>query len=90
MSHSNLETERLKARLRAQRLVLNSAVLPYTSDTHFRSRRLTETEEEASVRRETHRLAQARYRQANRLMLKTKVWQYSWYGLFAIRKSAQT
>ncbi len=46
--------------------------------TLFYSRREAESPEEASLWKEKHRLAQAQYRKANMLKLRTQAWQYRW------------
>lgn len=47
-------------------------------------RKENETHAEAAERRERHRIAQARYREANRLQLRTKSWQDWYVELWAI------
>ncbi|KAF8954587.1 hypothetical protein BDZ97DRAFT_1766013 [Flammula alnicola] len=61
----HLDRERHQARLRAER-----------HRGRTKQSLKMQSDEDIARRRESHRLAQARYREANRLKLKTDAWQY--------------
>jgi hypothetical protein len=73
----NLDTERAKARLRARRYYNLSHMCTLDLITVFISaRQLPRSTDDEERRKELHREAQARYREANRLRLKIQSWEY--------------
>ncbi|KAF8971658.1 hypothetical protein BDZ97DRAFT_1752935 [Flammula alnicola] len=65
----NLERECKNARLRAQRAALNLQASARRKEAGY-------SDEEIFRRKELHRQAQARYREANRSKLRHEAWQY--------------